>query len=384
MSRWRWRRTGSPPTLFRRRRWPAPPPTNSWPPKTYAVWAPVTPWAASSPPTRLHRRSPLSAARIRVSSPAIAWRATAAWRWIDLGKGLLAVETIDLAYVGRGLHEELVAHVADQEGYFEDEGVHVAVRDGVAWPVERLRRGAVIGLGRTVVSRLKDGIEWTAVSFSTDHPLFWFLGNAEVKSMADLRGRRLAVHGPADPPGTFARIVLRKHGLDPDKDLECIVGHPGDYQMDLRRLRDGSIDAAYVGSTLSPEQVAAEEGFHVLAWVGDHFQIPTVGVVVDPSHIPLDSPALQALARANERALQLLVEKPSKAVDYVAWFLDRLTLQEAQQYYEDYVGPYFVPGRTADLDMAQRSIDAVAAELGIAPVAAEAMYGLAGKSIASI
>src|SRR3984957_19692073 len=384
MSHWRWRRTGSPPTLFRRRRWPAPRPTNSWPPMTCSVWAPVTRRAASSPPTRGRRRSPLSPARIRVSSPAIAWRSTAAWRWIDNWKGESAVETIDLAYVGRGLHEELVAHVADQEGYFEDEGVHVAVRDGVSWPAERLRRGAVIGLGRTLVSRLKDGIEWTAVSFSTDHPLFWFLGNAEVKSMADLRGRRVAVHGPSDPPGTFARIVLRKHGLDPDKDLECIVGHPGDYQMDLRRLRDGSIDAAYVGSTLSPEQVAAEEGFHVLAWVGDHFQIPTVGVVVDPTHIPLDSPALQALARANERALQLLVEKPSKAVDYVAWFLDRLTREEAQRYYEDYVGPSFVPGRTADLEIAQRSIDAVAAELGIAPVAAKAMYGLAGNSIASI
>ena len=33
---------------------------------------------------------------------------------------------IDLAYVGRGIHEELIAHVADQEGYFADEGVHVA------------------------------------------------------------------------------------------------------------------------------------------------------------------------------------------------------------------------------------------------------------------
>ena len=36
------------------------------------------------------------------------------------------MHTIDLAYVGRGIHEELVAYVADQEGYFEDEGVHVA------------------------------------------------------------------------------------------------------------------------------------------------------------------------------------------------------------------------------------------------------------------
>jgi ABC-type nitrate/sulfonate/bicarbonate transport system substrate-binding protein len=289
------------------------------------------------------------------------------------------VETIDLAYVGRGIHEELVAHVADQEGYFEDEGVHVAVRDGVSWPVERLRRGAVIGLGKTLVSRLKDGIDWTALSFSTDHPLFWFIGNRDVKSMADLRGRRLAVHGPADPPGTFARIVLRKHGLDPDQDVECVVRHPGDYQMDLRHLRDGSIDAAYIGSTVSPEQLAAEEGFHVLAWVGDHFQIPTVGVVVDPSHIPLDSPAVQALVRANEHALRFLTENPSRAVEYVNWFLDRLTREEAQQYYDHYIGPYFVPGRKADPTSTQAAVDAVAKELGIAPVAADAMYGRAGQ-----
>jgi ABC-type nitrate/sulfonate/bicarbonate transport system substrate-binding protein len=284
------------------------------------------------------------------------------------------METIDLAYVGRGLHEELVAHVADQEGYFEDERVHVAIRDGIGWPAERLRRGAVIGLGRTLLSRLTDGIGWTALSVSTDHPLFWFLGNADVKSMADLRGRRLAVHAADNPPGTFARIVLRKHGLDPDRDLECLVRHPGDYQMDLRRLREGSIDAAYVGSTLSPEQVAEEEGFHVLAWIGDHFQIPTVGVVVDPDHIPLDSPAPQALVRANQRALRLLAEQPSRAVDYVSWFLDRLTREEAQQYYERYVRPYFLPDRKVDLTMAQQAIDAVAGELGVNSVAADTIY----------
>ena len=177
------------------------------------------------------------------------------------------MQTIDLAYAGRGIHEELVAHVADQEGYYEDEGVHVAIRDGVGWKIERLRRGATIGLGRALFSRLTDGTGWTALTVNTDRPLFWFIGRGDVTSMADLRGCRLAVHAADNPPGCFARIVLRKHGLDPDRDLECVVRRPGDYQMDLRRLRDGSIDAAYVGSTLSPEQVAEEEGFHVLAWV---------------------------------------------------------------------------------------------------------------------
>ncbi|MDT5187475.1 MAG: NitT/TauT family transport system substrate-binding protein [Mycobacterium sp.] len=284
------------------------------------------------------------------------------------------MHTIDLAYAGHGIHEELVAYVADQEGYYEDEGVHVAIRDGVSWQTERLRRGATIGLGRALLSRLTDGIGWKVLSVNTHRPLFWFLGSAEVTSMTDLRSRRLTVHAAHTAPGCFARIVLRKHGLNPDRDLECVVRDPGDYQMDLRRLRDGSIDAAYVGSTLSPEQVAEEEGFHLLAWIGDHFQIPTVGVAVDPVHIPLDSPALQALVQANQRALRTIAEQPSLAVDYIAWFLNRLTRDEAQRHYERYIGPYFTPDGQVDLNIAQQAIDAVAAELGVAAVAADPIY----------
>jgi ABC-type nitrate/sulfonate/bicarbonate transport system substrate-binding protein len=286
----------------------------------------------------------------------------------------LTVHTIDLTYAGRGLHEELIAYVADQEGYFEDEGVHVAVRDGIRWPIERVRGGATIGLGRTLLSRLTDGIGWEVLSVNTDRPLFWFLGSAGVKSMADLRGRRLAVHPAHTAPGCFARIVLRKHGLDPDRDLQCVFGAPGDYQMDVRRLRDGSIDAAYVGSTLSPEQVAQEEGFHVLAWVGDHFQIPTVGIVVDRARIPLDNPALQALVRANQRALVTIAEQPRLAVDYIALFLDRLTRDEVQRYYEHYIRPYFTSDGRVDLNVAQHAVDAVAAELGVVSVPADQIY----------
>ncbi|MFZ1179831.1 MAG: ABC transporter substrate-binding protein [Mycobacterium sp.] len=284
------------------------------------------------------------------------------------------MHTIDLAYVGRGIHEELVAHVADQEGYYVDEGVHVAIRDGVGWETERVRLGATIGLGRALLSRLTDGIGWKVLSVNTHRPLFWFLGSAEVTSMADLRGCRLAVHAAHTAPGCFARIVLRKHGLDPDRDLECVVRAPGDYQMDLRRLRDGSIDAAYVGSTLSPEQVAEEEGFHLLAWVGDHFQIPTVGIAVDTAHVPVDSPALQALVRANQRTLRTIAEQPHLAVDYIASFLNRLTRDEVQWHYERYIGPYFTPDGQVDLNVAQQAIETVAAELGVAPVAADEIY----------
>jgi hypothetical protein len=111
------------------------------------------------------------------------------------------------------IHEELIAYVANQDGHFEEEGLQVAVRDGIRWKTERLRGGVTIGLGRTLLSRLSDGIQWTMLAVNTHRPRFWFIGRGDLKSKDDLRGRRLAVHAPRPAPGCFARIVLRRQPL---------------------------------------------------------------------------------------------------------------------------------------------------------------------------
>jgi NitT/TauT family transport system substrate-binding protein len=61
--------------------------------------------------------------------------------------------TIDLAYVGRGLHEELVAYIADQHDFYADEGVHVALRDGCSWDDERLRPDTTVRHIQTFLGR---------------------------------------------------------------------------------------------------------------------------------------------------------------------------------------------------------------------------------------
>ncbi|MFB7493522.1 ABC transporter substrate-binding protein [Streptomyces sp. NPDC056161] len=282
---------------------------------------------------------------------------------------------IDLAYVGRGLQEELAAYIADQQDYYADEGVHVALRDGCAWDVERLRRCATIGLGRALLSRLTDGIPWVALNVNTHHPLFWFLARPGPTSLTDLAGRRLAVHAPRTPPGCFARIVLRKAGLDPDRDVDTVVRHPGDYGMDLRRLREGRIDAAYVGSTMAPEAVAAEQGWQVPAWVGDHFQIPTVGVAVDPTFVDPDDPAVQAVVRAHRRALQVIHDDPDTTVRHMRTFLGGQTEDEVRAHYETFIAPYFTTDGQADLAVGDSAITQVAAELDVpATVTAAEFY----------
>lgn len=285
------------------------------------------------------------------------------------------MHTVDLAYVGRGLHEELAAYIADQEDFYADEGVHVALRDGCAWDEERLRHGATIGLGRALLSRLANGVPWVGLTVNTHHPLFWFLARPGLASLADLRGRRLAVHAPHTAPGCFARIVLRAAGLDPDRDVRCVIRPPGDYGMDLRLLRDGTIDAAFVGSTMAPEAVAADHGWQVLAWVGDHFRVPTVGVAVDPTHVDPDDEGVQAVVRAHRRALRVIHDDPDTTVAHMRTFLGRHTEAEVLAHYRTFIAPYFTTDGKADLAVADTAIAAVATELAVpAAVTAAEFY----------
>lgn len=272
--------------------------------------------------------------------------------------------TIDLARAGQGIHEELAAYVADQQEYYAEEGVHVALRDGTAWNIDRLRRGATIGLGRAVVSRITDGVPWEVLCVNTQHPLFWLLGRESYSSVESLKGRRIGIHPPHSPPGCFARIILRKHGLDPDRDVQCVVMFPGDYSRHLHDLAAGSLDAAFVGSTLVPEVAAEDNGLRLLEFMGDDFQIPTVGIAVDPTYLSPDDPAVLALVRANRRALRTIHEEPELAARYVRALIPRLDLVQARQYYDRYIAPYFSIDGYYNPALATRVLPSVVKELG--------------------
>ena len=169
--------------------------------------------------------------------------------------------------------------------------------------------------------------------------------------------------------------MLRRAGLDPDRDIHSIFRPPVDYGMDLRWLYEGKIDTALVGSVVVPEVIAAEHGWQVLAWVGDHFQIPTAGVAVDPTYIDPDDPAVQAVVRAHRRALQVIHNEPDTTVRHMQTFLGRYTADEVRAYYETFYAPYFNTDGQADLAVGATAITAVATELGVpATVAAAEFY----------
>jgi len=272
---------------------------------------------------------------------------------------------VDFAYVGLGVHEEVVYSIADELGYYADEGVHVAIRDGVRWDDDRLRRAAVVGLGRTLLIRLLAGTPWTMLCVNTERPLFWFMARAEFADLSELRGRRVAMHPALVAPGCFARIVLRGRGLDPDADVEAVPMFPGDYSEHIRLLKSGDLDAAVIGSTWSPQQLEAEEGLRLLLFFGDELQIPTTGVAVDPGVLALDDPRVEGLVRANLRALVTMLDDPALGAEHVGRLLPAADAATARDFYDRYVGSRFKADGQPDPQVVARALPLVAEELRI-------------------
>ena len=272
---------------------------------------------------------------------------------------------LDFAYVGLGVHEEVVYSVAEELGYYADEDVRVAIRDGVRWDDDRLRRAAVVGLGRTLLVRLLAGTPWTMLCVNTERPLFWLMARAQFTDVAELRGRRVAMHPALVAPGCFARIILRGRGLDPDTDIHAVPMHPGDYSEHVRLLKRGELDGAVIGSTLSPEQLETEEGLRRLLFFGDELQIPTTGVAVDPSVLPLDDPRVRGLVRANLRALGAMLDDPALGAEHVGRLLPAADDTTARDFYDRYVGPRFKADGQPDPGVVARALPLVTEELRI-------------------
>ena len=119
-----------------------------------------------------------------------------------MSKTVGAMRPIDLTYVESGIHDRLVAHVADQQDYYAEEGVHVCLRTGCDWPIDRVRQTATVGQGRAVLSRIADGIPWTVLSVSTERPVFWLMAQERFLGVEDLRGYRVGVQPPSTAPGS--------------------------------------------------------------------------------------------------------------------------------------------------------------------------------------
>ncbi len=214
------------------------------------------------------------------------------------------------------VHELYCHFLAERLDYYADEGLRVRVVDVTFTPDERLpqQRYFQVACGAAYLGR-REGFPFKVVLAAVTRPMFWLHARAELESIEALRGKRVATYPPVAPPHWFHRVLLRKHGLDPDRDLEFWPCRDDIIRLGL--LRGGDIDAALLSSATSPVTVQ-RLGFRTLALTGDGVRFVTAGVATFESILRDDREIVEAVVRAHRRGLTAIHEQPDEAIAVLA------------------------------------------------------------------
>ncbi len=273
------------------------------------------------------------------------------------------LETIKVGIPTRGL-SALPMYVMDQRGLATEEGLAVEIvqlRGGASLPA--LLNGELDYNGGWGAN--SDGIAQGApiklLAFAVDRPMHWVVVRPEIASLADLRGKRVAVGRVGGTDGVILSAALASVGLQ-ETDVEQIVG--GDDPVRLKLLLAGQVD----GTTLVPPGLveAQHQGMRLVVAGADLVPMPTFVLAATERKLAERPDQAVRLLRAFVRALRLIHAEGDGLAPVVADALDYdvPTAAEALRLVLDaYSQDGTLPQAELDQVLAQEHLDPSAVDL---------------------
>ena len=226
--------------------------------------------------------------------------------------GLIAAqaraEIVTLGISTVGLYE-LPTEIAKRKGFYQEEGLEVrkiAVRTGIqvaALLAGELDYSTVSGI---VSSASIQGLPVKTVMGWLDKPLHMLIARPGIKTLADLKGRRIAVSGLNSVPHLAVREALLQAGMNPDKDVTFLA--LGGSSERVSALAAGSADASPVD--LAYIQKTEQMGFVDLLYLGDAVNIRLGGLGVSQDKIQKNPEQITRMIRATLKGVRFI--RPNK------------------------------------------------------------------------
>ena len=192
------------------------------------------------------------------------------------------------------------AIVAWKKGFFAQEGIQVefiVMRPSII--PAALTNGEVhftTATGTLVGAALR-GFPFKIVTYYSTRLMDSLVAKTQIKTMADLRGKIIGVDGPGASTYVMTVLILRKHNLDPDREVKVLS--IGDENIRLEQLKLGQIDAGMLG----PQGVvlARRAGLKTLLDVADEIDLPFAGLGTTTQVIARQRGELKNFLRASVR-----------------------------------------------------------------------------------
>jgi ABC-type nitrate/sulfonate/bicarbonate transport system substrate-binding protein len=202
------------------------------------------------------------------------------------------------------------AIVADRKGFFADEGLDFdLINSGSsARSLQQVAAGsAPIGSSSMVdsIRAIGGGANMKVFLNSLAVGTHSLVAAKSIKSVRDLKGKRVMTGGAGDITNLWWYAVARHFGLDPAKDVDLLFS--GSTAARVAALIGGAIDASVLSTPQSFK--AIEEGFTDLGPVAPYLgEFPMMIWHVNASWARANEKPLAAFIRAHNRAVRYLVD----------------------------------------------------------------------------
>jgi NitT/TauT family transport system substrate-binding protein len=202
----------------------------------------------------------------------------------------------------------IVPLTAVARGFFAEEGLDLSI-EAIApnLTVAAMQRGDVklTGTGgSTIRAVVRGGERFTLTALMTQKPTYFVVARPELRTAADLVGKRLGVSSLGDTPSLFTEIWLRQQGVEPSE--VSFAGLGPNPAVHLAALQSGSLD----GAVFDPASAALAEadGFPMIQAIGDVVQDPQQGIVATSELTQGNPDALRAFLKGLVRGLRYAKE----------------------------------------------------------------------------
>ena len=228
------------------------------------------------------------------------------------GLAMAAGATLEKTKLAIGLPSRAASffpnHVADQKGFFKEEGiteVKIIEFRGDAPTVQALAAGTVdlnVASLHGLVNTINAGQKFRGFWAGYNMTFFEWYGLPKHKSIAETKGGRYGVSRFGSLTDSLTRYVLRKAGLDPERDVN-ILQIPGG-SAKLGALESGQLDVGILA--LPFNFIAAEKGFVKLVSQREHIanDYPSHIVYAKEKFIAENPNTIKAYLRATSKAME--------------------------------------------------------------------------------
>jgi NitT/TauT family transport system substrate-binding protein len=232
-------------------------------------------------------------------------------------------DTIKFALPGNSMGY-LPLFVAVHRGFFKDEGLDIELpRLAPSLGHNALMAGEVQyhGLADSGLRLAARGLPLKAIFYGADRPMYYLVAQKDIRSVGELKGKRIGVSQFGGTSDLSARLALRHYGIEPEKDAILIqIGAEG---VRMAALRAGSVSAIIV--PVPAVAVLRREGFNEVSFVGDVVEFASNGYTTIDRRIKEHPEEVKKVVRALYRGLRYAKENPEGTFDVIQreWKVDR-------------------------------------------------------------